>query len=100
MFVGCAFKDGDGIGGTEVDLGKAETAKKCIEMVFNADLTQGEPNGVTFGVLGDSREKECFAEFNMGESDGNSKWQSCILARKIIYILVVIFSTYTMIYKF
>ena len=85
MFVGCAFKDGDGIGGTEVDLGKAETAKKCIEMVFNADLTQGEPNGVTFGVLGDSREKECYAEFGMADANGDSKWKSCIFGGKIMY---------------
>ena len=39
-------------------------------------------NGVTYGV-GQGREKECYAEFRMADSNGDSKWQSCILEGKL-----------------
>ena len=39
-----------------------------------------DANGVTYGVLGDSREKECFAEFDMVvDKKVDSKWKSCVL---------------------
>ena len=99
--VGCAFKDGDGTGGSEEKLdGEYDTAEECVNAVLEK---KPEANGVTYGVLGDTREKECFAEFKMEQSDGNSKWKSCILTGKVIYIdmseIHEIFSTYTMIYK-
>ena len=84
MSVGCAFKDGDGTGGSEEKLdGEYDTAEECVNAVLEK---KPEANGVTYGVLGDTREKECFAEFKMEQSDGNSKWKSCILRGKIINI--------------
>ena len=44
-----------------------------------------DANGVTYGVLGDSREKECYAEFGMADANGDSKWKSCIFGGKIMY---------------
>ena len=45
-----------------------------------------DANGVTYGVLGESREKECYAEFDMVEDKTvDSKWKSCVLGGKIIY---------------
>ena len=84
MSVGCAFKDGDGTGGSEEKLdGEYDTAEECVNAVLEK---KPEANGVTYGVLGDTREKECFAEFKMEQSDGNSKWKSCVLRGKIINI--------------
>ena len=94
MYVGCAFKDGDGTGGSEEKLedpDEYETAEECVNAVLEK---KPGANGVTYGVLGDTRQKECFAEFKMEQSDGNSKWKSCILRRKIMALGLHILNIY------
>ena len=44
-----------------------------------------DANGVTYGVLDDSRQKECYAEIGMVDTNDDSKWKSCIFGGKIIY---------------
>ena len=51
-------------------------------------VTTNEPtaNGVTYGVHGQGRDKQCYAEFGMTASVPSRQWQSCILEGRILYI--------------
>ena len=71
----CIFATGDGIGGTEDYLGIANTPELCVGMV-----TVQKPNatGVTYGVDGQGRDKECYAKFGMTGRNNNYQWQSCV----------------------
>ena len=68
----CTMLYGDGIGDSEIYVGKTDTALKCAELVF---LTQPQANGATYGgVEGTS----CFAEFGMYKVNPASKqWATC-----------------------
>ena len=77
-FIVCTFSSGDGTSKKEEQLdGEYDTAEECVNMVLK---NKPDANGVTYGVLGDSREKECFAEFDMVvDKKVDSKWKSCVL---------------------
>ena len=70
--LGTCFVTGDGIGGTEKNLGTTPNREKCIEMVKAREPTA---NGATFP------NKEgtgaCYAEFRMTGSNSIPDWQTC-----------------------
>ena len=71
------FSSGDGNSEKEEKLGEYDTAEECVNMVLKS---RPYANGVTYGVLNESREKECFAEFDMVvDKKVDSKWKSCVL---------------------
>lgn len=69
----CIFFPGDGTGGTETQIGNAESAQACAALVLETDPTA---NGATFSTDGTG---ECFAEFGMTGRNGASSWESCLL---------------------
>ena len=82
-FIACTFSSGDGTSDKEEKLeGEYDTAKECVDAVLEK---KPDANGVTYGVLDDSRQKECYAEIGMVDTNDDSKWKSCIFGGKIIY---------------
>ena len=81
--IGCIFVSGDGTGSKEKRLDNAETPESCFEKVKTHEPTA---NGVTYGVHGQGRDKECYAEFGMTKMSASSQWQACIFKGEIIYI--------------
>ena len=76
----CVFLTGDGEGSSEKKLGTTETPELCFEKVAKQEP---KANGVTYGLHGQGRDKECYAEFKMTHINKNAeKWQSCIFGGK------------------
>ena len=72
----CVFLTGDGEGSSEKKLGTTETPELCFEKVAKQEP---KANGVTYGLHGQGRDKECYAEFKMKHINKNAnKWQSCL----------------------
>ena len=72
----CVFLTGDGEGSSEKKLGTTETPELCFEKVAKQEP---KANGVTYGLHGQGRDKECYAEFKMTQINKNAnKWQSCL----------------------
>ena len=71
----CEFGTGHGIGGSEEYLGIVDTPELCVRMVA---VQEPDATGVTYGVRGQGRDKECYAEFNMTGRNDNYQWQSCV----------------------
>ena len=76
----CVFVTGDGEGSSEKKLGTTETPELCFEKVAKQEP---KANGVTYGLHGQGRDKECYAEFKMTQINKNAnKWQSCLFGGK------------------
>ena len=76
----CVFLTGDGEGSSEKKLGTTETPELCFEKVAKQEP---KANGVTYGLHGQGRDKECYAEFKMKHINKNAnKWQSCLFGGK------------------
>ena len=69
---GCSWVTGDGIGGTEVGVGAANSAAECVTLV---STTQLEANGATYSNTGGTG---CYAEFGMTGQNDNAGWQTCL----------------------
>ena len=67
---GCVFGMGDGIGGTETQVGTAPSEAECVTLVVSE---HPDANGATYQVDGEA----CYAEFGMRGKNGNEGWQSC-----------------------
>ena len=61
---------GDGIGGTEIEVGQTDTRDECVKLVID---TQPNANGVTYRVGGTS----CYAEIGVKGIAVSTSWQSC-----------------------
>ena len=75
------FTVGDGVGGHETRLpGSYASEATCIAAVkaYEPESTT-RPNGVTYGTAGGGRENECYAEYGMTSTNGNSVWKTCAL---------------------
>ena len=72
----CVFGVGDGVGGTEKNLGLAGTSAECIEMVRTQ---QPSANGVTYGTTSGGFAKMCYAEFGATSANNDTDWQTCLL---------------------
>ena len=72
------FGQGDGIGGTETQIGTAANEAACVTMVQDAyPFGSGEiPNGATFNGSEDG-EGLCYAEFGMTGRNDSPAWQTC-----------------------
>ena len=77
----CEFGTGHGIGGSEKYLGTADSPELCVGMVT---LQMPNATGVAYGVLGEGRDKECYAEFGMTGRNDNYQWQSCVTKGNIV----------------
>ena len=63
----CVYEVGDGVGGSESNVGAAATREECVNLVLS---TSPEANGATYST-GDST--NCYAEFGMtGPNDSSS----------------------------
>lgn len=67
----CNFVAGDGIGGADEDIGNADTAQKCAELV---QQTRPLANGATYEYINN----KCWAEFGMTGSSGGGSYQTCL----------------------
>ena len=79
MIEQCVFGVGDGIGGSEIFLGVADTSGQCIEMVRTQ---QPSANGVTYGTASGSFAKKCYAELGATDTNTDTDWQTCLLGGK------------------
>ena len=75
---------GDGKGGTDDYIGKANDREDCVSKVI---ASQPNANGATFkdcnGASDCSGYKNCFAEFEMNGWDEKEDFESCLFAGKI-----------------
>jgi hypothetical protein len=70
----CNFGLGDGVGGTEEQVGDATTSAECAALVQS---TRPEANGATYPT--NEGTATCYAEFGMtGTNDPHSGWQTCM----------------------
>lgn len=70
----CIFSTGDGTGGSETQIGSAESAQACAALVLETEPTA---NGATYSTEGTG---ECYAEFGMAFIyPGATSWESCFL---------------------
>ena len=70
----CQFETGDGIGGSETNVGDAPTREDCVAMVHSSQPTA---NGVTYSAP--QTGTACYAEFGMSGNSGAAAWQTCLL---------------------
>lgn len=79
-YITCDIMDGDGVGGTEKDLGLSESLGECYELVTTKEPTA---NGMTFNqdiVDGDPYQPwKCYAEFLMTGTTPFTNWQTCYI---------------------
>ena len=76
----CNFVDGDGIGGSEINLGsgsETNTREQCVELVVR---TQPNANGVTYSGRSTGG-NTCYAEFGATGTSGGTSWQTCIFGQ-------------------
>ena len=91
--------DGDGIGGSEINLGsgsETNTREQCVELVVR---TQPNANGVTYSGRSTGG-NTCYAEFGATGTSGGTSWQTCIFGQGNItcpYDLTLL--THNIIYK-
>ena len=78
MLVKETCDQGDGTGGYEKHLGKAANRKDCVNKVRNQEPLA---NGATFKSCGGGSNSgcgNCFAEFDMNDSNDNEDFESCV----------------------
>eukprot|EP01045_Picozoa_sp_COSAG04_P014325 COSAG04_NODE_1066_length_8488_cov_2.933246_5_plen_181_part_01 len=67
----CEMETGDGIGGTETQIGDAASPQACAQMVRR---TQPDANGATYSNTGGMG---CYAEFGMTGANSDTNWRTC-----------------------
>ena len=72
------FVVGDGIGGTEKQIGKTDTENECADLVLSKESSA---NGATWGT------GKCFAEFGATEINGAPSWRTCLFKGNILWFL-------------
>jgi len=75
---GCSWSVGDGVGGTEQNVGVTATAAECVSMVNSQQPTA---NGATFSANGGTDQGgdgACYAEFGMTGGNDSPSWQTCL----------------------
>ena len=74
----CAFKIGDGIGGSEKKIGPQKGAA-CVKACVALKRKNPTINGVTYGKRG------CYCEYKQKRRNGNKSWKNCFLKCKFSY---------------
>jgi hypothetical protein len=69
---GCTWIQGDGVGGSETNIGTASTDEACAAMV---KAQQPTANGATRYTT--SGEGSCYAEFGMTDTNGSGSYKTC-----------------------
>ena len=72
----CNFETGDGVGGTEQNIGYQPTPQACIDACVTKKQTDPDINGVTITPSGDG---SCYCEKKMKKSNGSPSWKTCKL---------------------
>ena len=75
----CNFVTGDGVGGTEQNIGYQPTHQACIDACVTEKQTDPDINGVTVTLRGSG---SCYCEKKMRKSNGNPSWKTCKLRHK------------------
>ena len=75
----CKFVTGDGVGGTEENVGYKTTLQECIDACVIKKKTDPEINGVTITPSGSG---SCYCEKNMVNSNKSPPWKTCILDKE------------------
>ena len=70
----CTFRPGDGNGGREENIGDADSATACAEMVLQE---RPHADGATYPL--ETPTRECYAEFGMTGLIPSENWQTCLL---------------------
>ena len=72
----CNFVKGDGVGGTEQNIGNKPSPQACIDACVNKKKTNPEINGVTITPTGKG---SCYCEKKMKNSNNSPSWKTCQL---------------------
>ena len=75
----CNFVRGDGVGGTEQNIGSKPTPQACIDACVNKKKTDTAINGVTITPSGKG---SCYCERKMVKSNNSPSWNTCQLQNK------------------
>ena len=75
----CNFVRGNGVGGTEQNIGSKPTPQACIDACVNKKKTDTEINGVTMTL---SRKGSCYCERKMVKLKDSLFWKTCQLQKK------------------
>ena len=75
----CNFVRGDGVGGTEENIGSKPTPQACIDACVNKKKTDTAINGVTITPSGIG---SCYCERKMVKSNNSPSWKTCQLQNK------------------
>ena len=67
---------GDGVGGTEENIGYQPTPQACIDACVTEKQTHPDINGVTVTLSGIG---SCYCEKKMEKSNGSPSWKTCKL---------------------
>ena len=67
---------GDGVGGTEQNIGYQPTPQACIDACVTEKQTHPDINGVTLTLSGIG---SCYCEKKMEKSNGSPSWKTCKL---------------------
>ena len=75
----CNFVRGDGVGGTEQNIGSKPTPQACIDACVYKKKTDPQINGVTITPSGKG---SCYCERKMVKSNNSPSWKTCQLQNK------------------
>ena len=75
----CNFVRGDGVGGTEQNIGSRPSPQACIDACVNKKKTDPEINGVAITPSGKG---SCYCERKMKKSNNSPSWKTCQLTHK------------------
>ena len=75
----CKFVTGDGVGGTEENIGYKPTSQECRDTCVIKKKTDPEINGVTITPSGSG---SYYCEKNMVNSNKSPSWKTCILNKE------------------
>ena len=70
----CNYLPGDGVGGTEANIGHFASAEECAQAVHNSYPVA---NGATYSA-GTPSTGACYAEYGMSHKNDNTAWQTCL----------------------
>ena len=70
----CRFEVGDGIGGTEQNIGTRPTPQACIDACVEKKKLDPDINGVTITPSGSG---SCYCEKKMVKSNKSPSWKTC-----------------------